>query len=198
MKPFAILYVILIVSGCSSAVQKLTKTGRTSQFQTKMEYLNAVSKENRFSPEQMLYLDSASYVTFGTEVLMKEQPVVYFMTLINDSVAFKKSDFFQADKSCTGRMDNEIVRHVMINSPESDSLVKIPDLSRYIFRSFADNREIKFDFSGNKRAVVLLFLYNHGTSFKKFYREIGAFMKANASRANLYIICADPVYYFKN
>ena len=192
------LIFLLFLYSCTSIIKQATKANRKFSFTTQADYYNYLVNKKGFSPNQILFPDSISYVEFGQKVLMKENPVIYFGSFLNDSVSIRKSDFLKDNQACIGRMNGEIENNLRITT-YSDSIVQtIVNLSKFNFYYLKDKKIFSVSNSKKQLKVFLIYYYPFGTMYDKLYKEIEEACLKNIVKTDLFIICVDPVYALKN
>ena len=191
------LIFLLFVFSCTSIIKKATKVNRKFSFTTQSDYYNYLINKKGFSPNQILFPDSISYVEFGQKALMTENPVIYLGSFLNDSVSIKKSDFLKDNQACIGRMKGEIEKNLkIITYPDSIVQANI-NLSKFSFYYLNDKKRFSISNSEKQLKIFLLYYYPFGTSYDKLYKEIEEAWLKNIAKTDLFIICVDPVYALK-
>lgn len=193
----AIVFTLLFFS-CTPILKKATKVNREFSFSTQSDYYNYLVNKRGFPKEQILFLDSGSYINFGKKVLIEESPMVYFGSFLNDSISLKKSNYLKNNQACIGRMKGEIEKNLSIVF-YADSIIESKiNLANFNFYFLNDKK--KFGNVNNKKRIkiFLLYYYPFGTLYDKLYKEIEETYLNNIEKMDLYIICVDPVYALKS
>ena len=185
------------IFSCNPALKKIYKLDRQFSFKTRQDYIDFIQQPAVLDVNQVIYLDSASYVKFGIESLQQDSSMVYFGSFLNDSVCIKKSQLLKDKQSCYGRMLHDIENVISLKSYNDSLLSKKINLKKYNMYSLAGDKKIAFSTSPDKIKVILIYGYSLGTYYNKFYKEIRQTQKNNPDKINLYIITMDPVYRLK-
>lgn len=90
-KSFLIFFLFLL--SCTQILKKSTKVNRPFSFISQSDYYDYLINKKGFPKEQILFLDSISYLRFGQAVLMVENPMIYIGSFLNDSISIKKRLF---------------------------------------------------------------------------------------------------------
>ena len=191
------LIFIFFLFSCNSILKNAIKVNRKFSFATQSDYYKYLVNKKEFSPNQILFPDSVSYIEFGQRVLMTENPVIYFGSFLNDSVSIKKSDFLKDNQGCVGRMNGEIERNLKTTS-FSDTMVQTNiNLAKFKFYYLNDKKRFSVSDSKKQLKIFLLYYYPYGTFYDKLYKEINEACLKNITKTDIYIICIDPVYTLK-
>ncbi len=194
---YASLFFLLFLFSCTSLIKKATKSGRKFSFNSKSDYYNYLIIKKEFSPNQIIFPDSSSYISFGQTVLMEEDIVIYLGSFLNDSVSLKKSPLLKDNQACIGRMNKEIAKNLSLTD-YPDSIINTGiNLSRYNFYYLEDHKKFTLSNTSNRLKIFLLYYYPFGIGYDKLYKEIQEACLKYKDKTELYIICIDPVYYLK-
>lgn len=189
--PFLIsISLIIFLTGCIKMAQKKYHLGRNFGSIRQNEYFLQISKENNFDAAELLYLDSASYISFGQH----SSGSLYYGSYINDSVSIRKSVFLLENESCMGRMDKEIEKIIFSSRP--DTLIKdtLNALGKCNFLRLADDKKVELFNKDKKLTIVLVYFFAYGSYYKSLYEEIKEFKKKHENDCDVYVVSMDPVY----
>lgn len=195
---YKILISFFFLFSCTTILKKSFKVNRKFSFNSKSGYYNYLVNKKGFPKEQILFLDSISYINFGQKALMVENPMIYFGSFLNDSVSIKKSPFLKDNQACIGRMKSEIEKNLSM-AVYADSAVELKmNLSEFNLCYLYDKS--KFSTVNNKKRlkIFLIYYYSFGTFYDTLYKEIEEICLNNIEKTDLYIISVDPVYALKN
>ena len=184
---------IMLSSGCRSMLIKKYSIGRSFEFNSRKAFYNYLIEEKLFDTATLIFPDSASMAPFIFYKVMPDSAVVYLGTYMNDSMQLLKSIGIQDNNSCKGRIQGEIEGHLQGNHFPDSLLQRTSSMAA--FRFFSISNQQPFNIPSTKRVrVYLLYSYQMGTYYHQFYKDLQAIGKKYAAKADMYVICLDPVF----
>jgi len=188
---------IILFSSCYQLSKNKYQFNRSFEFRSKMMYYDFLVKKKIFPPDHILYIDSASLFKFYEHKIKNDSYVIYQGTYINDSVSIKKSNFLADNKSCSGRIQQEIETNLKRKNLTNSELDFGSNISAYKMFYLKNNLPYDEKVNQHKKAIYLIYYFPLGTYYDAFYKEVFAITSQYESSANLYIICIDPVWGLK-
>ncbi len=167
---------------------------RDFNFKDKQSFLNYLNRKKIFDENQLLYLDSASYLNFYLEKLQQDSSVIYQGCYLNDSICINRSRFLSENTSCMGRIQNEVALNLSLSTYPDSILVKVKNISSYTLRYLKNDAVFNISAFQKKIKIFLVYTYATGTYYDSLYKDILAINKSNNSNAEVFIICIDPLH----
>ncbi len=197
MKKIKLIFLFFFCLGfvaCKMYTVKKYHLERNFNFKDRQSFLNYLNKKNLFDEHQLLYLDSASYLSFYLEKLQQDSSVIYQGCYLNDSICINRSRFLSENTSCMGRIQKEVAANLSLTTFPDSILVKVKNISSYTLRYLKDDAIFNISAYQKKIKLFLVYTYATGTYYDSLYKDILAINKLNNSNADIFIICIDPLH----
>ena len=197
MKIIKLIFLLFFCLGfvaCKMYAVKKYHLERDFNFKDKMSFLNYLNRKKIFDENQLLYLDSASYLNFYLEKLQQDSSVIYQGCYLNDSICINSSRFLSENTSCMGRIQNEVALNLSLSTYPDSILVKVKNISSYTLRYLKNDAVFNISAFQKKIKIFLVYTYATGTYYDSLYKDILAINKSNNSNAEVFIICIDPLH----
>lgn len=198
MKTVCLFFVLLTgLFSCKFYAIKKYQLNKPFSFIHKSSYLDFIMKRNIGEQNHFLYLDSASYERFLMDKIQKDTTVLYLGCYLNDSTCFLKSNFFNKNISCSGRIENEVLSNLAYKEKDSLHFKKVQKLSTYKMHPLINNEVFSINHDEKRIKLFLLYSYSYGTYYDKLIKNLNEIVKQNETDISMYIICIDPLYSLK-
>lgn len=153
---------IVIFSSCNQLILKLAGANNNQSFSKIEDYYEHVQSSYSIDLTNLYYVECKTHYNFLQKVV-GEKTDIYYGTFIDELNKFKTSEFLNENKSCSGRILNEI------ENPTQELII---DSIFYQVDIINANTSEKFLPSKGKKNIVLIFSTNLGRFHQKDIIEI--------------------------
>ena len=197
MKRFYTL--IILLAFCSScryyAINKF-HLNSTFNFKTKSEYIEAFNKKNVGNSQQLLYLDSSSYLSFYNRKVSRDDDVVYLGCFLNDTTSLKKNKSINENSSCAGRVKDQIRFNLSLQEESIKNQLEKEMMNDFIFREVTTGNKINLNNENNIK-VMMIYSSGFGNYYDELYQWATELKNQTNSTISIYFVSIDPVYLLK-
>lgn len=173
---------LIINQSCNHLVQILYGSNKNINFTDKEEYVKYVKGKYVLNSENLYYIDCTSYYNFVNEISEKKI-IVYFATFLDDCIKYNTSSYFNENKSCSGRIFNEI---------QNPTQEKIVDSVFYVNQILNIVTSERFIPQKGKNNIIMIFSTNLGRFHKNDLIEVQK-QFSDSSKYNLIFITLDRI-----
>lgn len=181
---------IMFFTACKMYTYKKYHIEKPTSLKTRADYVKHMSSRNLFPLNQVLFIDSASYISFITEKVQQDSSVVYVGSYLNDSIVIKRTDLLNENTSCSSRMLNEIRHNISMKTLPDSILITEKKLSSYKLYHLSDGRPFRFNDNG-KIHIILNYTSLIGTYYDDFYKRVMEIQQENSTSTEVYVIILD-------
>ena len=193
---YALITLLAFCSSCRYYAMKKYHLNITFNFKTKSEYIEAFNKKNVGNSQQLLYLDSSSYLSFYNRKVSRDDDVVYLGCFLNDTTSLKKNKSINENSSCAGRVKDQIRFNLSLQEESIKNQLEKEMMNDFIFREVTTGNKINLNNENNIK-VMMIYSSGFGNYYDELYQWATELKNQTNSTISIYFVSIDPVYLLK-
>jgi|GEM_PF-5777534 len=175
----------LFLTSCGQIIPVVYGVNKDKSFKSKDRYTKYATKHTAVDNTRLLYLKDDDLNKFFGSISSRNIDY-YYGTFIGDSLEIIKSDSFELNRSCGGRIVPELDSTLNRKTSISNPVFKQVEL----FHMYDDS---KFTFpAAPKKTVFFIYSYKMGSVHKNDFKSVNKFVEKHSDQMELFIISLDP------